>query len=97
MFNMLVIALLDFMGGSTPLSARAHQGQVLGAGFGILLLGLVGLGLFASAAVPRIGWISLSSLVFLGVYLIAIERLKPKDENVVNPPNNPIRINVRTF
>jgi cation:H+ antiporter len=72
MFNMLIIALLDFMGGSTPLSARAHQGQVLGAGFGILLLGLVGISLFASASVPRIGWISLSSLVFIGVYLIAI-------------------------
>ena len=72
MFNMLIIALLDFMGGSTPLSARAHQGQVLGAGFGILLLGFVGISLFASASLPRIGWISLSSLVFLGVYLIAI-------------------------
>jgi cation:H+ antiporter len=72
MFNMLIIALLDFMGGSTPLSARAHHGQVLGAGFGILLLGLVGISLFASASVPRIGWISLSSLVFLAVYLIAI-------------------------
>ena len=34
MYNMLIIALLDFMGGSTPLSARAHQGQVLGAASG---------------------------------------------------------------
>jgi cation:H+ antiporter len=72
MFNMLIIAMLDFMGGSTPLSARAHQGQVLGAGFGILLLGLVGISLFGSAALPRLGWISFTSLVFLGVYLIAI-------------------------
>lgn len=72
MFNMLIIAMLDFIGGSTPLSARAHQGQVLGAGFGILLLGLVGISLFASASLPRIGWISFSSLVFIGVYLIAI-------------------------
>ena len=72
MFNMLIIALLDFMGGSTPLSARVHQGQVLAAGFGILLLGLVSISLLASVSVPRIGWISLSSLVFLGVYLIAI-------------------------
>jgi len=72
MFNMLIIAILDFMGGSTPLSARAHQGQVLGAGFGILLLGLVGMSLFANAFIPRIGWVSLSSLVFLGVYLIAV-------------------------
>ena len=72
MFNMLIIAMLDFMGGSTPLSARAHQGQVLGAGFGILLLGLVGISLFASPSLPRIGWIGSSSLVFIGVYLLAI-------------------------
>lgn len=72
MFNMLIIAMLDFGGGPTPLSARAHQGQVLGAGFGILLLGLVGISLLASASIPPIGWISLSSLLFLGVYLISI-------------------------
>lgn len=72
MFNMLIIAMLDFMNGSTPLSARAHQGQVIGAGFGILLLGLVSVSLLGSAVIPRIGWVSLSSLVFLGIYLIAI-------------------------
>ena len=72
MFNMLILAVLDFSDGPTPLSAKAHQGQVLGAGFGILLLGFVGVSLFASAAVPRIAWISVSSLVFLGAYLLAI-------------------------
>lgn len=72
MFNMLIIAMLDFMNGPTPLSARAHQGQVLGAGFGMLLLGLVSISLAGAAAMPRIGWVSLSSLVFLGVYLLAI-------------------------
>jgi cation:H+ antiporter len=72
MFNMLIIAMLDFMNGSTPLSARTHQGQVIGAGFGILLLGLVSISLLSSAAIPTIGWVSISSLVFLGVYLIAI-------------------------
>ena len=72
MFNMLIIAMLDFMDGPTPLSARAHQGQVLAAGFGMLLLGLVSISLAGGAAMPRIGWISVSSLVFLGVYLVAI-------------------------
>ncbi len=72
MFNLLIIALLDFVGGATPFSAKAHQGQVLGAGFGILLLGLVAITLSAIGIVPSIAWISLSSLVFLGVYLIAM-------------------------
>ncbi len=72
MFNILIIALLDFIGGPTPLSARAHQGQVLTAGFGILLLGLVGLSLAANAVIPQIGWISASSFVILGLYLVAM-------------------------
>lgn len=72
MFNMLIIAMLDFMNGSTPLSAKAHQGQVLGAGFGILLLGLVSISLLGAGTIPRIGWISLASIVFLGIYVVAM-------------------------
>ena len=72
MFNMLIIAMLDFANGTTPLSARAHQGQVLAAGFGVLLLGIVSMSIVISASMPQLGWISLSSLVFLGVYLLAI-------------------------
>ncbi len=72
MFNILIIAMLDFMSGSTPLSARAHQGQILTAGFGILLLALVVLSLLGASAIPRLGWVSISSVVFLLVYLLAI-------------------------
>ena len=67
MFNILIIAMLDFMSGSTPLSARAHQGQILAAGFGILLLALVILSLLGSSAIPRLGWVSISSVVFIFV------------------------------
>ncbi|HLA11016.1 MAG TPA: hypothetical protein VJ023_10530 [Pyrinomonadaceae bacterium] len=72
MFNLLIIAMLDFMNGSTPLSARASQGQVLTGGFGVLLLGLVVISLTTVSSIPSFGWVSLSSLVFLGVYLLAI-------------------------
>jgi len=40
MFNMLTIALLDVLSGPTPISTRANQGQVLAAGFGVLMLGV---------------------------------------------------------
>lgn len=71
MFNLLILALADVAAGGQPLSARAHQGQVLTAAFGILLLGLVSLSLVASAVIPAVGWISLSSIVLLGIYLLA--------------------------
>ena len=47
MFNLLILALADVVAGGQPLSARAHQGQVLTAAFGILLLGLASLSLLA--------------------------------------------------
>jgi cation:H+ antiporter len=72
MFNILTIALLDVLSGPTPISTRAHQGQVLAAGFGVLLLGTVSLSLAARAVLPAVGWIGSYSLIFLLIYMIAI-------------------------
>ena len=57
MVNLLMIAWLDVMGGSLPISARAHHGQVLTAAFGILLLGLVSLGITTSTTIPSVAWV----------------------------------------
>jgi cation:H+ antiporter len=72
MFNMLTIALLDVLSGSTPISARAHQGQVLAAGFGILLLGVASMNIAAGGNMPALGWIGSYSLVFFIIYVIAM-------------------------
>lgn len=72
MLNLLMIALLDVVGGSAPLSTKAHQGQVLSAAFGIFLLGLVVFGVVAGGAIPAIGWIGAYSFAFLTVYLVAM-------------------------
>jgi cation:H+ antiporter len=72
MFNILILALLDFMNGAAPISARAHQGQVLTAAFGILLLGLVNLAIFGAAYMPSVGWVGAYSLLFAAVYLVAM-------------------------
>ena len=72
MFNILIIALLDLVGGAAPISTRAHQGQVLTAAFGILLLGLVAISLSAGKHAPAIGWFGVYSLVFLAVYFLAV-------------------------
>jgi len=72
MFNILILALLDFMGDSAPISTKAHQGQVLTAAFGILMLGLVNVSIFTAAQVPSVGWIGVYSIVFAAVYLLAM-------------------------
>src|SRR4030043_1004716 len=45
-FNMLIIAVLDALYRIMPISAKAHQGHILSAGFGIILLSIVGISLF---------------------------------------------------
>jgi cation:H+ antiporter len=73
MFNILIIALLDVASGPTPIAAKAHQGQVLAAAFGILLLGLASMSIFSSPNnVVAVGWVGPYSFVFLATYAIAM-------------------------
>lgn len=72
MFNILIIALLDVLSGSVPISTKVHEGHVLSAGFGIFLLGIVILSLFAGTRFPSIGWIGVYSLTIIVIYLVAI-------------------------
>ncbi len=71
-FNMLVIALLDANYRIAPISAKAHQGNVLSAAFGILLLSIVTISLFLGKSVYPLGWIGPYSLFFIILYFIAI-------------------------
>lgn len=72
MFNMLTIAVLDVLSGPTPISTRAHQGQVLAAGFAVLLLALVSMSIAAGESMPALGWIGLYSAAFLLIYVISM-------------------------
>lgn len=72
MLNLLMIPVLDLVGGSAPLSTRVHQGHILTAGFGILLLGLVSLSMMLGKNLPSIGWIGVTSVLFIGIYLMAM-------------------------
>jgi cation:H+ antiporter len=72
MFNMLTIALLDVLSGSTPISARANQGQVLAAGFGLLLLAVAASSIAANASMPALGWIGWYSVAFFLIYAVAM-------------------------
>src|SRR6187549_1305551 len=56
MFNMLILSAMDSVH-PEPLSARAHQSHALSIGFGLLLVGVAGLGLVAGDQLPAIGWV----------------------------------------
>ena len=71
-FNMLTFTLLDALHKSMPISTKAHQGHVLSAAFGILLLSTVCLGIFLRGSMPPVGWLGPSSILFIVIYLVAM-------------------------
>ena len=70
---MLIIAILDAIYRIMPISAKAHQGHILSAGFGIILLSIVGISLFLGKSISPLGWIGPYSLLFVIIYFIAIK------------------------
>lgn len=72
MFNILIIAMLDALSGPTPISTKAHQGQVLTAGFGVLLLGVAAISISAGARLPALGWVGMYSVAFFVIYIVAM-------------------------
>jgi cation:H+ antiporter len=70
-FNMLILAVLDAIY-PMPISTKAHQGHVLSAGFGIILLGIAAANLFAGVRILSLGWIGEYTLLIIVIYLIAM-------------------------
>jgi len=71
MFNLLILSLMDAVQ-PEPLSTRAHQGHALSIGFGLLLIGIAGIGLTADERIPAIGWVGLYSPVLIALYFVAM-------------------------
>lgn len=71
MFNLLILSMMDAVQ-PEPLSARAHQGHALSIGFGLVLVGIAGIGLAAGHHLPALGWIGLYTPLLIGVYLVAM-------------------------
>ena len=71
MFNLLILSLMDAVQ-PEPISARAHQGHALSIAFGLLLIGVAGLGLVAGHRLPVVGWIGLASPALMALYFVAM-------------------------
>ncbi|MDP3048137.1 MAG: hypothetical protein Q8N12_01755 [Thermodesulfovibrionales bacterium] len=74
-FNMVTLAILDAIYRPMPISAKAHHGHVLSAGFGILLLSIASICLFFGNRILPLGWIGPYTILFVLIYFIAMRLL----------------------
>ena len=72
LFNLLILALLDFFCGPDPLFRRAHISHGLAAGLGCVLLGIAAMGMMLAGMEQNwvLGWVNVSSLFLILVYLL---------------------------
>ena len=71
MFNLVILSFMDAIQ-PEPLSTRAHQGHALSIGFGLLLIGIVGLGLLGGSRLPAIGWIGPYTPALIALYFVSM-------------------------
>jgi len=73
-FNLTIVAVLDFLQREESIYRRAHQGHILAAGFGVLLIGLVGMSLLLEplGRMPAIGHVGLNTPLILLLYFTAM-------------------------
>lgn len=75
-FNLLLIAVLDFFHRETPVYLKAGQGHILSAAFSIVLLGIVVFSQLAgeTAALP-IGHVGIYSPTIIALYVVAVRAI----------------------
>jgi cation:H+ antiporter len=74
-FNLLILSMLYALYRGPGLLSAVTPKQVLSAALGIVLLALVGFGLFLPDQYTVMGWVGVLSLVFVVVYLIAMRMM----------------------
>lgn len=75
-FNLFILALMDaFVPKHKPILTVASQSHALAAAFGIILLGMAGLGLFLPVDIVITSWIGFTSVVFIVIYLASIRMI----------------------
>jgi len=77
LFNLLLLAILDVVGGPTPLLNRVGVGQGLAAGLGCILLSTVALSLYLTSTftLPTLGWVGLPTILILGTYAASVRMI----------------------
>lgn len=75
MFNILIAGLAITLSGRRFAATRPDAGHGLAAGFGILLLALVALGIYVPALSPAVGWVGGITILVIPLYLVAMRVL----------------------
>lgn len=73
-FNLFMIVLLDLLHRPESVYTRASHGHVLGAGFGVMLIGLAGFNIMLAQQGPQpfVGHVGLYTPLILVLYLVAL-------------------------
>jgi len=73
-FNLGILVVVDFLHRDEPVYTRASRGHILSAGFGVILIGLVGASIVLAhfGALPAIGHVGLYSPLIVIIYLVAM-------------------------
>lgn len=85
-FNLGFIVVLDFLYRKESIYTRAHQGNVLAAGYGIALIGFIGFNLllYRDTAIPSLGHVGLYTPVILLLYVLAMRSLYRYEQSQVS-------------
>lgn len=71
-FNLAILSLLDALTREKNIFSVADQSHALAGSLGIILLSLVGIGIFIPWELAVTNWLGVISLLFISVYLIAM-------------------------
>jgi cation:H+ antiporter len=73
-FNLLILAVLDVINRRESVYREASQGHILSSGFGVVLLGVIGLSIILSPTGPSmaLGHVGYYSLVLIVLYFVAM-------------------------
>lgn len=76
-FNLSILAVVDFLHREESVYRRASQGHILSAGFGVILIGFAGLNVLLAqkGVVFALGHVGAYSPIFLFLYVIAIRSI----------------------
>ncbi len=72
-FNLLVLGILDIVYRPAPIATKAHQGHILSAAFGLLLLCIVCANIFLGKNMWSLGWVGPASFLCAGIYFVAMK------------------------
>jgi len=74
MFNLVILSMMDARS-KAPLIAQAQPGHALAVGFGVLLVGLVGVGMIVDRHLPMTAWVGVITPLLIVIYLASVRVL----------------------